>query len=387
MDKEQILQLSKIDVACDSVEAKRRYEEWKHVDPYPLIAPALLNSADIVSYINAASLVFPFTPEQLKSCAYEMTLGDTVLYWDETGKRRYYRGLKRGASVRFPKNSIVYVTTAEELYIPDYLALRFNMVIKHVHRGMLLGTGPLINPGYSGRIMIPIHNFTRNEYRISVGDRLISIEVTKISRYTQSLKSDEQVAPAPCSLYVQNDSEYIGATFKKFLQRAVGAEGQVRSAIEEVITGVHDRLGNVEKETREYTETHIRKAEEETKKSIELVCKAVDEAMSAKDRLEISIDRTRRWSLIGAIGIVVGFCALILAAYTYHVNVTSTLKQQIESERTIISDYKNELEENRKTIDGALVTISANVIDEISRRNSLDNSTRQNSVEKEKVKR
>jgi hypothetical protein len=66
--------------------------------------------------------------------------------------------------------------------LPDYIALRFNLKITHVHRGILLGTGPLIDPGFEGRLLIPLHNLTTNEYSLECGEGLIWIEFTKTSR-------------------------------------------------------------------------------------------------------------------------------------------------------------------------------------------------------------
>jgi hypothetical protein len=46
----------------------------------------------------------------------------------------------------------------------------------------LLGTGPLVDPGFEGNLLIPLHNLTANEYRFSVGEGLIWVEFTKISK-------------------------------------------------------------------------------------------------------------------------------------------------------------------------------------------------------------
>jgi len=61
------------------------------------------------------------------------------------------------------------------------MAIRFNLKITHVHRGLLLGTGPLVDPGFAGRLLIPLHNLTTNEYTFRAGEGLIWIEFTKTS--------------------------------------------------------------------------------------------------------------------------------------------------------------------------------------------------------------
>ncbi len=61
------------------------------------------------------------------------------------------------------------------------MAIRFNLRITYVHRGLLLGTGPLVDPGFVGDLLIPIHNLTNNSYYFKGGDQFIWVEFTKVS--------------------------------------------------------------------------------------------------------------------------------------------------------------------------------------------------------------
>lgn len=65
--------------------------------------------------------------------------------------------------------------------MPAYIALRFNLRITLVHRGLLLGTGPLVDPGFEGRLLIPLHNLTSEDCVLTGGEGLIWIEFTKLS--------------------------------------------------------------------------------------------------------------------------------------------------------------------------------------------------------------
>ena len=71
----------------------------------------------------------------------------------------------------------------EKLLLPEYIAARFNLHIRHVHKGILLGTGPLVDPGFSGNLLIPLHNLTDNEYKLKGGEGIIWIEFTKLSKH------------------------------------------------------------------------------------------------------------------------------------------------------------------------------------------------------------
>jgi hypothetical protein len=67
--------------------------------------------------------------------------------------------------------------------MPDYIAARFNLTIRDVYRGILLGTGPLVDPGFEGVLSIPLHNLTYNDYTLVGGEVLVWMEFTKLSAY------------------------------------------------------------------------------------------------------------------------------------------------------------------------------------------------------------
>lgn len=170
-------------------EARQKFEQWRDIDPFPDVAPALLNAADIDDYMRAAAMVFPYDPAKRKTASYALSVGTEVAYWspDEPNEAPI-RELKSGAPVTIPPNSLVYVRTAQDFQLPNYMAVRFNLHIDLVHKGLLLGTGPLVDPGFFGKLMVPLHNLTSNTYVLAVGDDFIWAEFTKTSLAAQWLK-------------------------------------------------------------------------------------------------------------------------------------------------------------------------------------------------------
>lgn len=164
----------------DDDDAEARFNEYKSRDPFPDILAALLNSADIYDYVRTTGMIYPFDSEKLKSASYEASVGADCIYWEDDGKKQSVDLSKKGSFVLEP-NSIAFVTTREEFRLPDYMAVRFNLTITNVHRGLLLGTGPIVDPGFKGRILIPLHNLTTNKYKFCYEEKLIWLEFTKIS--------------------------------------------------------------------------------------------------------------------------------------------------------------------------------------------------------------
>ncbi len=170
--------------AQTEVEALALYMGAKEQDPYPRVPPALLNSAHIEDYMLATAMVFPYEPKRRKSASYAMRVGNRMAFYDpKTPQQTPYRSLKAGQTFELPPNSLVYVQTKELFQLPNYMAVRFNLHIELVHKGLLLGTGPLVDPGFSGRLLIPLHNMTASTYVLAEDDELIWVEFTKTSAH------------------------------------------------------------------------------------------------------------------------------------------------------------------------------------------------------------
>lgn len=186
-------------------DAQAAYLKWKKRDPFDNIPPALLNSADIEDYVRLTGMIYPFYRKDLVGATYSVRLkGLCVYYKEQTGMDRPEEhifcigkdvedlpntsdNVEKNYEIRdklvLEPNSITFVTLEPVFQVPDYLALRFNLKITHIYKGLLLGTGPIIDPGFRGRLSIPLHNLTSNRYTFFENDEIISLEITKMSPY------------------------------------------------------------------------------------------------------------------------------------------------------------------------------------------------------------
>lgn len=242
--------LAAFDYAKDEVEARRRYNQTRFLDPLQCIDHALLNRVDIARYVEKTAMIFRFDPSKLKSASYEAQLGDEVLYWDDDGNRRHLTGLSRHQTVPLRRNSITYVGLNVAFRLPIYIAVRFNLTITHVHRGLLLGTGPIVDPGYTGRLMIPIHNLTTNDYVLMPGDDLVAIEFTKISSNPRWLSPSEQHAKQMKEDVLEDallrNVKPPNKSFEMFVQEALPAgTDSIQSSLGQVIGNAERRLREI----------------------------------------------------------------------------------------------------------------------------------------------
>lgn len=155
-------------------------------DPFPRIRSALLSADDIIKYVEKTGMIAPFDggsgeKSPLKAASYESKIGSEAFIFEKgnNNPRKIYDGSQDFLTI--PPNSIVFVESGIYFRLPPFIAVRFNLQINHVHRGLLLGTGPLVDPGFWGRLCIPLHNLTNEPYYIAKDDGLIWMEFTKTS--------------------------------------------------------------------------------------------------------------------------------------------------------------------------------------------------------------
>ncbi|MGJ0533718.1 hypothetical protein [Methylocystis sp.] len=152
-------------------------------DPFDnnVIPPSLLSADHIEKYVLATGMIAPFykggDKPRLKKASYEGRIGSKAYIFNNDDELLSVFDSAKPLCVR--ANSILFVETDLDFRLPDYIGVRFNLQIRHVHRGLLLGTGPLVDPGYWGKLCIPLHNLTNADYVIPLEEGLIWVEFTK----------------------------------------------------------------------------------------------------------------------------------------------------------------------------------------------------------------
>ncbi|MBM7326347.1 hypothetical protein JS562_25080 [Agrobacterium sp. S2] len=176
---------------ADAEELARSVEGKSDVLKAKRIPPSLLSAEHIKAYVLATGLISPFytggKKPRLKKASYEGRVG-SVVYTFEGGAIK--RVPFEDGKFKVKANSIVFVECDLNFRLPEYIALRFNLQIKHVHRGLLLGTGPIVDPGFWGKLCIPLHNLTSEDYYLGENEGLIWVEFTK----TTSTVSEAEAA-------------------------------------------------------------------------------------------------------------------------------------------------------------------------------------------------
>lgn len=284
----------------------------KNKDPYPQIPPALLNSGDIWAYAVHPDVKFiePFDPKRLKTASYEIACEGKVHAWKSVDSpigetEKVEVDLTGGNTFTLKPNSIVFICLSAKFKLPNYLAVRFNLTITKVHQGLLLGTGPLVDPGFEGNLLIPLHNLTNQEVVLHADDMLIWVEVTKLS-------PDQTDALHPAHQFVQT-------TFPP-LKKNLPASAYFKKA-------------------------------HQSKPILSSVQVTLDQSKLINEKLK---DLIKKWSLVAAIATVLAGVTLVVGLFqvvqTAH-NKFDILTTESASHKQVLDEQAKELELLRREFD------------------------------------
>lgn len=309
--------------------AEDRFNQWKCLDPFPKVDAALLNSADILAYVKATSLIYPFDSSKLKGASYDVPIEGHVVYYDaklNAADKKVIRELKNdGDYFDLPPNAIAFVTLQPTFRMPDYLALRFNLKITHIYKGLLLGTGPLVDPGFIGRLSIPLHNLTNNTYRFYKGDELITMEFTKMS---------SNIVWNPSITFAGHNERYIpnkiksGRTVFQYITKALEQDG-----LNWIISSIPSAMAKSEKAAED--------AKAAAQKTAEAAQKTAEDAKELGDKLE-------KKAQVQAVVSIIAVCTLVLSAIGLSVTAINKANERYDA---VIEEYATLEKEYSERID------------------------------------
>lgn len=238
-------------VASSEADAFNRYKKYRNKDPFPDILPALLNSEDIFRYVEKTGMLCPFHVEDLAGASYEVRIKGEIIWWDAKKKKQHTEKLEKpGDFFKLEPNSIAFVTLEPYFQVPDYLALRFNLKINHVYKGLLLGTGPLVDPGFCGRLSIPLHNLTANIYTFQYNDAIIEMEFTKLSPNSEWGNQKLELVVDENKYFYKRNWIKPGRGLSTYIQRALQGSNDsvVKSSIPTEIDKIKKFSGKIKKQ-------------------------------------------------------------------------------------------------------------------------------------------
>lgn len=137
----------------------------------------ILNDAQIAAAVRDGDIVIdPFDERQVQAATYDLRIGPQGA---TTSSKKIVDVRERGYIALEPGDFGV-VTVLEELRLGPQYAARFGLRSKFARKGLIATTGPQIDPGYHGRLIVGITNLTPRPVSLPYKDDFLSVEFHRL---------------------------------------------------------------------------------------------------------------------------------------------------------------------------------------------------------------
>jgi len=125
---------------------------------------------------NGDIVIEPFEESQVQAATYDFRVGEQGA--TTSGKRMV--DIKDVGYIALEPGDFGVVTVYEKIELGAQYAARFGLRSKYARKGLIATTGPQIDPGYRGRLIIGLTNLTPKPVSLPYKDDLISLEFHRL---------------------------------------------------------------------------------------------------------------------------------------------------------------------------------------------------------------
>lgn len=137
--------------------------------------------------VQAENLVSPYTPSNVQSSAYELSLGPQAFITSDPTKTR--RTLVEGEQVIIPPGQFALLLTEEKIRIPSDSMGFISIKAGIKFRGLVNVSGFHVDPGFEGRLKFAVYNAGSRDIVLSRGTQLFMIWFSLLDHPTKQLYS------------------------------------------------------------------------------------------------------------------------------------------------------------------------------------------------------
>ncbi len=184
----------------------------------------LTDSQIIETYKKGDIMIDPFDEQQVQSASYDLRVGDQ----GATTSTKKIVNIKENGYMSLQPGDFGVLTVLEIIRLGPQYAARFGLRSKYARKGLIATTGPQIDPGYHGRLIIGITNLTPKPVSLPYKDDLLTVEFHRL----------EQASTRPYSGPYQNKMS-LGAEEIEFITETEGM------ALSEMLTTLRSLSQNV----------------------------------------------------------------------------------------------------------------------------------------------
>jgi dCTP deaminase len=128
------------------------------------------------AYRQGDIAIEPFKEDQIQGATYDLRVGEQAA----TTTSKKVVNIRESGYVTIEPGDFGVVTVLETIRLNQQHVGRFGLRSKFARKGLLATTGPQVDPGYRGRLIIGITNLSPKPISLSYGDDFLSLELHRL---------------------------------------------------------------------------------------------------------------------------------------------------------------------------------------------------------------
>jgi dCTP deaminase len=167
----------------------------------------ILNNKQIEeAYRKGDILINPFEPSQVQAATYDFRVGAQ----GATTSSKKLIDIKSNGFILLQPGDFGVIVVMEELRLgPQYVG-RFGLRSKYARKGLIATTGPQIDPGYHGKLILGVTNLTPRPISVPYKDDFVSVEFHKLEEpstkpYDGAYQGKMELGPEEIEAITENE--------------------------------------------------------------------------------------------------------------------------------------------------------------------------------------
>jgi dCTP deaminase len=125
-------------------------------------------------------LINPFDVKQIQAASYDLRLGHQAI----TTTTKELIDMPKKGYVLLQPGDFGIVLSLEEVRLGPQYAARFGLRSKFARAGIIASTGPQIDPGYHGRLIVGVSNLSPRALSLPYGEDFLTVEFHRLEEPT-----------------------------------------------------------------------------------------------------------------------------------------------------------------------------------------------------------
>ena len=153
-------------------------------------------SSDQIDSLSKGSeqLIVPYNEANTRAGSYDLTIGDEYYIGSSQDESILdTRSLSKDQSFAIPPHAVCFILLTEAIKLPSDVTAKISLRMTHIYSGLVLTSQPPFDPGYSGNIIVMVHNFSASPVYLKQGERLATIEFSNLASIPKEVKPHRSV--------------------------------------------------------------------------------------------------------------------------------------------------------------------------------------------------